>query len=133
MRYAPLVTNQVKVYGRWYYNKPAVATEGSVESALEVVEVWGLGEDVGNHQLLLLVGNLLLFLLGEDVGNLLLLLLPCHVAAALDAVIGEAAQEEPGLRWFAHFLVTFSGLCLVVLALGLAGSAGSGGEVGQGV
>ena len=39
MRYAPLVTNQVKVYGRWYYNKPAVATEGSVESALEVVEV----------------------------------------------------------------------------------------------
>ena len=39
MRYAPLVTNQVKVFGRWYYNKPAVATEGSVESALEVVEV----------------------------------------------------------------------------------------------
>ena len=108
----PLVTNQVKVYGRWYHNKPAVATEGSVESALEVVEVWGLG---------------------EDVGNLLLLLLPCHVAAALDAVIGEAAQEEPGLRWFAHFVVTSSGLCLVVLALGLAGSAGSGGEVGQAV
>ena len=129
----PLVTNQVKVYGRWYHNKPAVATEGSVESALEVVEVWGLGEDVGNHQLLLLVGNLLLFLLGEDVGNLLLLLLPCHDAAALDAVIGEAAQEEPGLRWFAHFVVTSSGLYLVVLALGLAGSAGSGGEVGQGV